>query len=179
MRTIVRRCPVRLLLFSLMFLSAATTPLAAQDIAPPVVVFGDSLSDPGNGFAFVKTNATPPDFGMNALLIPSAPYARGGHHLTNGRTWIEQLAASLGIRRSVQPAFASANPNAMNFAIATARARNDGRNPSLAFEVSAFLQKTRGQVPAGALYVIEVGGNDVRDAIASGNPAQALAILRC
>jgi phospholipase/lecithinase/hemolysin len=180
MRTIMRRPRLsmgRLLLF-LMFLSAAATPLLAQDIAPTVIVFGDSLSDPGNGFAFVKTNATPPDYGMNALLIPSAPYARGGHHLTNGKTWIEQLAGTLGARRSVLPAFVSANPNAMNFAIGTARARDDGINPSLSFEVAAFLQKTGGQVRSDALYVIEAGGNDVRDAVASGDSAQALAILQ-
>ena len=180
MRTITRppRFAVRYLLFCLMFLSTAVTPLLAQPVAPQVIVFGDSLSDPGNGFAFVKTNATPPDFGMNAFLIPSAPYARGGHHLTNGETWIEQLAGSLGAQRSVLPAFASANPHAMNFAIGTARARNDGISPSLSFEVDAFLQKTGGQVPADALYVIEVGGNDVRDAIASGDPNQELAILQ-
>jgi outer membrane lipase/esterase len=169
---------MRLLLLALMFLSTAATPLLAQQSVPAFVVFGDSLSDPGNGFVFVKTNATPPDFGLNAFLIPSAPYARGGHHLTNGKTWIEQLAASLGVQRSVLPAFVSANPHAMNFAIGTARARDDGINPSLAFEVAAFLQRTGGQVPSDALYVIEIGGIDVRDAIASGNTSEGLAILQ-
>jgi phospholipase/lecithinase/hemolysin len=180
MRTIMRlpRFSMRHVLFSLTFLAAAATPLMAQEIAPAVIVFGDSLSDPGNGFAFVKTNATPPDYGLNAFLIPSSPYARGGHHLSNGETWIEQLARSLGAERSVLPAFASANPHAMNFAIGTARARDDGINPSLSFEVAAFLQKTGGQVRSDALIVIEVGGNDVRDAVATGNPAQALAILQ-
>lgn len=158
-------------------LAASATPLFAQATPAAVVVFGDSLSDPGNGFAFVKTSSTPPDFGLNALLIPSAPYARGGHHLTNGETWIEQLAGPLGAQRSVLPAFASNDPYAMNFAIGTARARNDGSNPSLSLEVAAFLQKTGGQVPPDALYVIEVGGNDVRDAVATGNPVQGLAIL--
>jgi phospholipase/lecithinase/hemolysin len=180
MQTITRRSrfAMRHLLLCLIFLSTAVTPSSAQQAAPELIVFGDSLSDPGNGFALVKSNATPPDFGLNPLLIPSAPYARGGHHLTNGQTWIEQLAGSLGAQRSVLPAFASANPHAMNFAIGTARARNDAVNPSLAFEVDAFLQKTGGQVPADALYVIEIGGNDVRDAIASGDPTQALAILQ-
>jgi outer membrane lipase/esterase len=178
MRTIMPRFSMRHLLLSLTLLVTAAAPLLAQDGAPTLVVFGDSLSDPGNGFALIKTNATPPDFGMNALLIPSAPYARGGHHLTNGDTWIEQLAASLGARRSVLPAFASANPHAMNFAIGTARARDDGTNPSLSDEVAAFVQKTGGQIPADALYVIEIGGNDVRDAVASGDQAAALAILQ-
>src|SRR6476619_7698831 len=121
MRTIMRgaRYSMRLWLLALMFLSTAATPLLAQQSVPAFIVFGDSLSDPGNGFALVKSNATPPDFGLNAFLIPSAPYARGGHHLTNGKTWIEQLAGSLGVQRSVLPAFVSANPHAMNFAIGT------------------------------------------------------------
>jgi outer membrane lipase/esterase len=142
-----------------------------------LIVFGDSFSDSGNGFAFVKTNATPPDYGLDALLIPSAPYARGGHHLSNGDTWIEQLAASLGLQANALPAFASANPHAMNFAIASARARGDcSTPPTLCFEVASFLQKTGGQVPSDALYVIEIGSNDVGDAVR--NPAAALAILQ-
>ena len=178
MRTNMPRFSTRHLLLSLTLLVTVAAPLLAQDSAPTFVVFGDSLSDPGNGFALIKTNATPPDFGMNALLIPSAPYARGGHHLTNGDTWIEQLAASLGASSSVLPAFASSNPHAMNFAIGTARARDDGVNPSLSDEVAAFVQRTGGQAPADALYVIEIGGNDVRDAVASGDQAAALAILQ-
>src|SRR5580765_2452239 len=60
-----------------------------------LVTFGTSLSDSGNAFALTNTVATPPDYSLDALLIPSAPYARGGHHLTNGATWVEDLAKSL------------------------------------------------------------------------------------
>lgn len=148
-----------------LFASSAHQALG-QDLPSQIIVFGDSLSDPGNGFSFVKENATPPDYGMNALLVPSAPYARGGHHLSNGPTWIELLARSLGAPRSALGAFQSANPHAMNFAIGTARARVDGSNPSLALEVAAFLQKTGGVAPSDALYVIQIGSNDVRDALA-------------
>ena len=97
-------------------------------------------------------------------VVPSAPYARGGHHLSNGPTWIEQLAQPLGLSRSVNPAFRGSNPFAMNFAVGTARARNDFTNPSLSLLVSAFLQKTGGVAQADALYVIQIGANDVRDA---------------
>ena len=149
----------------------------AQPGAGGVVVFGDSLSDPGNGFAFSKTNATPPDYDMGPLLIPASPYARGGHHLTNGATWIEQLAQLHGLSASVQPAYRSASPHAMNFAVATARARAVGPAPSLAVQVAAFLQKTGGVAPAEALYVIQIGGIDVRDALGAPTPLAALAIL--
>jgi phospholipase/lecithinase/hemolysin len=161
-------------------LFAASSPASAQ-VPSPVVIFGDSLSDPGNGFAFLKTSATPPDYGLSPLLVPSSPYARGGHHLSNGPTWIEQLGGSLADQRNVLPAFVGSNPFAMNFALGSARARNIGLDPgtpSLAFEVAAFLQKTGGQVPADALYVIQIGGNDVADAVATGDPVQGLAILQ-
>jgi phospholipase/lecithinase/hemolysin len=190
MSAIMRRCSTSLwvsLGLGCALLTGSATLASAQGTPTQIVVFGDSLSDPGNGFALLNgltdgnPNATPPDFGLDASLISSAPYARGGHHLTNGDTWVEQLARLVGAQRSVQPAFASANPFAMNFAIATARARTiAGRPdlPSLSFEVAAFLQKTGNQVPSDALYVIEIGATDVRDAIATGNLAQAQAILQ-
>jgi outer membrane lipase/esterase len=151
--------------FCLALLLGPSSYASAQPTINSIVVFGDSLSDPGNGFVFTKTNATPPDYSVNELLIPSAPYARGGHHLSNGETWIEQFGRSVGLARSVNPAFKGSNPFAMNFAIGTARARNDGVNPSLSLLVGAFLQKTGGVAPADALYVIQIGGNDVRDAL--------------
>ena len=46
-----------------------------------IVIFGDSLSDSGGVFNRYKVQSTPP-----FQLIPSAPYARGGHHFTNGQT---------------------------------------------------------------------------------------------
>jgi outer membrane lipase/esterase len=164
--------------FSLSFLFASSSTAFGQGPPSQVIVFGDSVSDPGNGFSFVKRSSTPPDYMLNPLFIPSAPYAIGGHHLTNGSTWIEQLAGALDAERSVLPAFVGTNPYAMNFAIGTARARDDGSNPSLSFEVGAFLQKTGGVVSADALYVIQIGGNDVRDAIATGDPVEGLAILQ-
>ena len=153
--------------FGLALLMASPIPAFAQPAIGDIVTFGDSLSDPGNGFVFIRESATPPDFSTNELLFPSAPYARGGHHLSNGPTWIEQLAQPLGLSRSVNPAFKGSNPFAMNFAVGTARARNDFTNPSLSLLVSAFLQKTGGVARADALYVIQIGANDVRDALAA------------
>ena len=83
--------------------------VSAQQAVPysAVVVFGTSLSDSGNAFALRGGVNTPPDYLMDPLLIPSAPYARGGHHFTNGPTWIEQLARSWGLAGSVRPAIAT------------------------------------------------------------------------
>ena len=40
----------------------------------------------------IDENGTPPDYDVDSLLQPFSPYARGGNHLTNGATWVEQLS---------------------------------------------------------------------------------------
>jgi phospholipase/lecithinase/hemolysin len=167
---------VMLTLLSVMMV-APGRPLA-QDSISAIVVFGDSLSDTGNAFAVTGNPGVPPDFGLDASLLPSTAYARGGHHLTNGATWAEQLARPLGLARSVQPALRSSSPFALNFAAATTRARQTLTTPSFSLLVAAFLQKTGGVAPADALYAVELGGHDVRDALevalVGGNPLPIL-----
>jgi phospholipase/lecithinase/hemolysin len=137
---------------------------AAQSPYSGIVVFGTSLSDPGNAFALVGDASTPPDFQLNPLLIPSAPYAKGGHHFSNGATWIEQYARTVGLGDSVRPALATTDPGVTNYAVGAARAYNDGINFNLTRQVDAFLQRSGGVASSQALYVIEMGSNDIRDA---------------
>jgi phospholipase/lecithinase/hemolysin len=154
----------------------------AQTPAPSIVTFGDSLSDSGNVFVvgnyghYARVNNVPPAYVLDPGMVPSAAYARGGHHLSNGPTWIEVLAGSLGKGVNANPAFASDNPQAVNYAIAGARARNDGLNFNLDYEVQYFLQDFGG-APAEALYVIAVGSNDIRDALVAGDPSILQAAL--
>ena len=137
---------------------------AAQSRFSGIVVFGTSLSDPGNAFVLVGDQATPPDFMLNPLLIPTAPYAKGGHHFSNGATWIEQYARPVGLGDSVRPALATTDPGVTNYAVGAARAYNDGVNFNLTRQVSGFLERSGGVASSQALYVIEMGGNDIRDA---------------
>jgi phospholipase/lecithinase/hemolysin len=133
------------------------------------VVFGTSLSDSGNAFALRGGTNTPPDYDLNPLLIPNAPYTRGGHHFSNGATWVEQFARSLGLAGTVRPAYGSDSPIATNYAVGAARgcdAPGSG-NVNLADQVAEFLADSSGAAPSDALYVIEMGANDVRDAIAA------------
>ncbi len=163
---------------------AFTVPtLAAGNRAPysGIVVFGTSLSDSGNAFALRGGANTPPDYLVNPLLIPDAPYARGGHHFTNGATWVEQLARSLGLAGSVKPAYASGSLHATNYAVGAARAYDDGKNVNLSDQVQKFLEDYGGAAPSDALYVIEMGGNDIRDAIVAyqaGGPLAAAAVIQ-
>jgi phospholipase/lecithinase/hemolysin len=146
-----------------------------------IVVFGTSLSDPGNAFALRGGTNTPPDYQVDPLLVPSVPYARGGHHFSNGATWVEQFARSRGMAGSVRPAFLESGA-ATNFAVGGARARDDGHNVNLTAQVDAFLAQVDGVAPADCLYAIEMGGNDIRDAfvayVSGGGPTAAGAILQ-
>ena len=154
-RNLIVACAVALLLLP----GTAT----AQSSFSGIVVFGTSLSDPGNAFALNGAAGTPHDFMMNPLLIPSAPYAKGGHHFSNGATWIEQYATSVGLTAGARAALAN-NGSATNFAVGAARAYNDGVNFNLTRQVGTFLERSGGVAAPDALYVIEMGSNDIRDA---------------
>jgi len=141
--------------FTAIFFSAS---LHAQPVYSELVVFGDSLSDPGNAFVLTGEASIPP-----YDLIPDAPYARGGHHFTNGETWVEKLAKAL--HRNSGPALRTDKAFA-NYAVGGARARDAGL-VNLTTEVGLFLTNTGGQLPNDALYTVFIGGNDIRDAIAA------------
>ena len=165
---------------AILAVASPSIPSAAQSPFSRIVVFGQSLSDPGNAFALRGGTNTPPDYILDPLLVPGAPYARGGHHFSNGATWVEQFARSLGLAGSVRPAYESSS-DATNFAVAGARARDDGSNVNLPDQVDAFLQQAGGVAPADALYVIEFGGNDIRDALVAylvGGPPAAGDVIR-
>lgn len=144
-------------LFSLTVLAPAS-PVAA-DSPRRFVVFGDSLSDPGNAFVLTRRLEVPPF----DSLIPDAPYARGALHFSNGPTWVEQLSLINHALPSAGPGFL--RPRAFsNYAVGGARARLPGP-VDLSAQVRLFEDEFRGHAPAGALYVMWTGGNDVRDAL--------------
>jgi len=137
---------------------------AARTPFDRIVAFGASLSDSGNAYALRGGTNTPPDYLLDPLLVPSAPYARGGHHFSNGATWIEQLARSIGLAGSARAAFLGTGQGT-NYAVGAARAYEDGVNFNLSAQVDAFLQDAGGTAPSDALYTVEMGGNDIRDAL--------------
>lgn len=151
------------LLLILLIPSRAT----AQTTFGRIVVFGTSLSDPGNAFALRGTQLTPPyDMLDPVFLTPGSPYAKGGHHFSNGATWVEQFSRPLGLAGTTSAAFQSSSAKATNYAVGGARAREGTGDASLPAEVTAFLQAVNNRAPSDALYVIEMGSNDVRDAFA-------------
>jgi phospholipase/lecithinase/hemolysin len=152
---------------ALLLLLAVPCSFSGQATFGGIVVFGTSLSDPGNAFAFQHEVVTPPYSALaGSFLIPDASYAKGGHHFSNGATWAEQFARSLGLAAGARPAFQSAGASARNYSVGASRARLVSGNFGLSNQIGAFLQDVAGVAPADALYVIEMGSNDVRDAFA-------------
>jgi len=144
---------------------------SAQTSFDRIVVFGDSLSDPGNAFVILGKANTPPYQSLDPLLVPDMPYARGGHHFTNGATWVEQLARQFSLSGNTRPAFTELGVDATNYAIGGARAHDKAGAPTITFEVTTFLNVFGGHAPANALYVVEFGSNDIRDALEVQNAA--------
>ena len=119
----------------------ALSPLsvAALPLGPftDLLVFGDSLSDPGN--AFVASGGTIP----SPLLFPNGQF-------TDGDVWSTQLGADV--------------TSGKNFAFGGAKAQTDfDLSPDLALQRLAF-QGTAPTLGARPLAAIFIGANDVRDA---------------
>ena len=166
-----RYLPAFCILVVICLIPAAVTASSDYD---RLVVFGDSLSDPGNAYELTGTALKPP----YTALIPDYPYARGGHHLSNGATWIEHLARKMKLRKSAGPALRVPGKFS-NYAVDRSRACTDSPSPSyidLTTQVGMFLADF-GAASNRSLYVLFAGGNDVRDALV--NPELGEMILGC
>lgn len=127
---------------------------SAADQFDEIVVFGDSLSDNG-------TLAAVP--GFEFLSSPFLPFDDG---FSNGPRAVEILADGLGLNALPAKYLSFVAPQGTNFAVAGARsvALPDFLPIDLPDQVDVFLA-SRGMIaPVGTLYVIFIGGNDVRDA---------------
>ena len=71
----------------------------------------------------VPANVPPYDM-LDDFLVPVGSYARGGHHVSNGKTWVEVLARNLGLGGNANPALRDRGINSSNYATGSARARN-------------------------------------------------------
>lgn len=140
----------------------AVTAVADEDHGfTSMVIFGDSLSDPGNRFAVTGGTANPP-----FIAIPSEAYGVGGHHFSNGRTWVEVMAQAMNLNTWAKPA--SRNSAFGNYAYGGARARPYSPTaPSFTDQVQSWLANHGcSSTPLNdTLFVIQFGGNDLRDVL--------------
>lgn len=141
---------------------AAALPALADINDNRFVVFGDSLSDAGNFYYFYGQVSQAP-----YAPVPDAPYDIGGHHFSNGATWIERLSREFGSVKSGRPALARPGVNT-NYAVGRARARPNApefADFDLSTQVRLFLNDAHGSAPGKATYVIWIGANDLDDAL--------------
>lgn len=170
--------------FLLVSLSVSSTTFA-QTAYSRIVVFGASLSDSGNAFVMLSDPAAfgfedscnmgtpanvPPYENLDDFLIPDGAYAKGGHHLSNGAIWIEQFARGKGLSGTVRPALRNISQQASNYAVGGARASAFPCRFNLSDQLDLYLNDFS-ETSADTLIVFEIGGNDVRDALA-GLPTQ-------
>ena len=154
-RTLIGACLIAVLLTP----APGNTETQATLSYSQIVGFGDSLSDPGNRFFVTGEQSLPP-----FEAIPGPPYAIGGHHYSNGSTWLEQLALLINDPMSGNPGY-KLNRRFSNYAFGGARARDTESQADLMEQVLFYLGENGGNADPNALYVIWVGANDAFDAL--------------
>lgn len=144
-------------LAALLLLSVA--PLAAAPPFSALYIFGDSLSDTGN-LASIRGDFPAPFF---------------DNRVTNGPVAVDILAERLGLSAQASLYLIGRSVGG-NYAVAGARA---GGNDliDLSSQVVLFLAHHGNDAPADALYVVFIGGNDVRSARGQQDPEAANAII--
>jgi phospholipase/lecithinase/hemolysin len=157
---------------------AAQFPLpAAADHLSNVYIFGDSLSDTGNVFTLTGFLASlRPD--LIPAPLPDTPSLKG--RFSDGPMWVETLAERAGFAEADAPAGMTLGPafggvilpgaGGNNYAVAGARAGAGGSFDAFGIatgvEVQVGFYLGGNTVDPQALYVVLVGGNDIRDAAA-------------
>jgi phospholipase/lecithinase/hemolysin len=135
-------------------LACASAPASAYTT---LFAFGDSLSDAGNAYF------------LSSHLIPGAPYVGG--HFSNGPTWVEDLSLKLGLG-----ALSPSDLGGTDFAVGDATTGDAVAPIDLDYQVAAFqayaaAAKLDSTFLNGALYTLDIGANDILDALS--NPMTA------
>lgn len=156
------------------------TARVAGAVFTSIAVFGDSLSDPGNAFSLWHKETPPPYEDLDSLSISPYPYSPG-HRYCNGPTWIELFAKKAGLEPCALAAFSDQPDGHLNFAVGRARARKTGNVDFVDFpaQVERFLSKNQEQDLSGTLFALEIGANDVRDALSeAGEQSTPIKIVK-
>ncbi|MFK5913825.1 MAG: SGNH/GDSL hydrolase family protein [Woeseiaceae bacterium] len=154
MRNYILKITLLPILFALSFFAYADASYSK------VYIFGDSLSDTGN---------------LASIINIPPPYFNG--RITNGPVAVETLTAKLGTTATPSLHLTGGASIGDNFSVAGATAIPDKDGNDLDTQILVF-QANHGYVsPSDALYVIFLGGNDVRAALHQGNPIIAESIL--
>jgi len=148
----------KIILLPLLLLVSLST--QASNNYSNVFIFGDSLSDTGNLASVIGG-------------IP-APYYK--NRISNGPIAVDVLTGKMGFDANASLHLLGLNAG-QNYSVAGARA--SGNAPiDLDNQILAFQANQGFTAPADALYIIFIGGNDVRDALYEPNDAIANSTLQ-
>jgi phospholipase/lecithinase/hemolysin len=155
----------------------ASQTLAHRSGIDRIIAFGASLTDSGNSYYWLSLPENqscgkiymPPFFMLDQSLIPDGPYAIDGqYHFSNGPTWIEGFARYLALAPNAQPAFSNENKSLTNYAVGGARAVADYPcRVNLPEQLQNYFADYSRTSPR-TLVTLEIGANDVRDALFAG-----------
>jgi len=121
-------------------------PVTAAQSFSNMFIFGDSMSDTGN----------------LASVVGDFPPVYYNNRVSNGPVAVEILGERLGL--STDASLHLINQNAgTNYAVASAKSGESGPF-DLETQVNAFLMANEFSAPEDALYILFIGGNDVRSA---------------
>ncbi|MEM7195890.1 MAG: SGNH/GDSL hydrolase family protein [Pseudomonadota bacterium] len=123
-----------------------------------LVIFGDSLSDTGN---------------LTGVFPLPPPYYSG--RVSNGPVAVDYFAESLGLT-AISSGHVVGNLNGQNYAIAGGNASGSDIE-DLRRQVDVFLARHPTGLGSNTLYVVFIGGNDVRDARDTADAGQQSALI--
>lgn len=154
---------------TLLALLPLATAVAADDEQgySRIFIFGASFMDPGNHFALTGDTAHPP------FVFMEASYGIGGHHFSNGRTWVEVLAKEMELTDWAKPAYR--DPAFGNYAVGSSRARDivpDPVEPSLGDQVQAWIDNgyCTGEPMEDTLFIMDSAYFDLFDIVTGQDP---------
>lgn len=123
---------------------------AVQAAYSNVYFFGDSLSDTGNLYT------------ASGGAEPLPPYYDG--RFSSGPLWVESLASGLGLAGAANPFLQGGNNYAWAGALSGSGGLADpllGMSTGLQTQVAGYWAASHPVADPGALYVIDIGGNDL------------------
>lgn len=121
-----------------------------------LVILGDSLSDTGN----------------HPAAILGAPYPYYKNRISNGPVAVDVLAQILGLDAD-HSGFIFSNGSGSNYAVSGANAAGSEAH-DLSAQLSAMLVSRPAILDDQALYLLIIGGNDIRDSSVLGSYAQGV-----
>lgn len=144
------------------WLALVAMPLKAATFSA-LYIFGDSLSDTGNRISVTFPYFLPPPFYRNRF--------------SNGPVAVDVLGAHLGLPVNASLHLVQITSAGTNYSVDGAEAGGSGEY-DLPAQIDAFLANAAGIADPNALYLMFIGGNDIRSSRNTSDPVQANLILQ-